>query len=93
MKALATRDWADPVNIGSGVPTSVITLLRQIEDAMDIPAVGQYRPEHTGGERRNTVSIERAAAVLAWRATTSLEEGLRSILRSQALTFDHEVAA
>lgn len=93
MKALATPQWADLVNIGSGVPTSVITLLRQIEEVLELPAIGQYCPEHTGGERRNTVSIERAEAVLAWRATTTLEEGLRAILRSQALTFHHGVAA
>jgi UDP-glucose 4-epimerase len=92
-KALTTPDWADLVNIGSGIPTSVITLLRQIEEVLELPAIGQYCPEHTGGERRNTLSIERAAAVLEWRATTTLEEGLRAILRSQALTFHQGVAA
>ena len=92
-KAVTTREWTGRVNIGSGVPTSVMTLLRQIEDVMDIAATGQYCPEHTGGERRNTVSIDRAAAVLDWRATTTLEEGLRAILRSQTLTLQHEVAA
>lgn len=92
MKALATPEWADCVNIGSGIPTSVITLLRQLEEVMELPAIGQYCPEHTGGERRNTVSIERATNVLAWRATTTLEEGLRAILRSQTLIFHHEVA-
>lgn len=93
MKALTTPDWADLVNIGSGVPTSVITLLRQIEEVLELPAIGQYRPEHTGGERRNTVAIERAASVLGWRATTTLDEGLRAILRSQTLRVHHEVAA
>ncbi|MCX5724571.1 MAG: NAD-dependent epimerase/dehydratase family protein [Nitrospirae bacterium] len=92
LKALATPKWADHVNIGSGVPTSVITLLRQLEDVLDLPAIGQYCPEHTGGERRNTLSIERASSVLDWRATTTLEEGLRAIQPSQALTFHHEVA-
>jgi UDP-glucose 4-epimerase len=91
-KALTTPAWADPVNIGSGIPTSVITLLRQIEEVLELPAIGQYCPEHTGGERRNTVSIERAANVLSWRATTTLEEGLRALLRSQAFTVHHEVA-
>lgn len=93
MKALETPDWVDRVNIGSGIPTSVIALLRQLEEVMELPAIGQYCPEHTGGERRNTVSIERAADVLAWRATTSLEEGLRAILRSQTLTLQQGVAA
>lgn len=93
MKALMTPDWADCVNIGSGVPTSVITLLRQLEDVMDLSAIGQYCLEHTGGERQNTVSIDRAAAVLDWRATTTLEEGLRAILHSQILTLQHGVAA
>mgnify|MGYP001566872230 CR=1 FL=1 len=93
MKALATPQWADLVNIGSGVPTSVIALLRQIEEVIEIPATGQYCPEHTGGERRNTLSIDRAAASLGWRATTTLEAGLREVLRSQAFTFHHGVAA
>jgi UDP-glucose 4-epimerase len=93
MKALTTPDWAGSVNIGSGVPTSVIALLRRIEEVMELPAIGQYCPEHTGGERRNTVSIERAASVLAWRAATTLEEGLRAILCSQTHTIHHEVAA
>ncbi|NOS82934.1 MAG: NAD-dependent epimerase/dehydratase family protein [Nitrospira sp.] len=93
MNALTTPDWADRVNIGSGVPTSVISLLRRLEEVLELPAIGQYRPEHTGGERRNTVSIERAAALLSWRATTTLEEGLRAILRSQTLTLHDEVAA
>jgi UDP-glucose 4-epimerase len=93
MKALTTPDRAGSVNIGSGVPTSVIALLRRIEETMELPAIGQYCPEHTGGERRNTVSIERAASVLAWRAATTLEEGLRAILCSQTHTIHHEVAA
>lgn len=92
-KALETPDWADLVNIGSGVPTSVITLLRHIEEVLELPAIGQYCPEHTGGERCNTLSIERAASVLGWRATTTLDEGLHAILRSQTLTVNHEVAA
>jgi len=93
MKALTTANWVDRVNIGSGVPTSVITLLRHIEEVLELPAIGQYCPEHTGGERRNTVAIERAASVLGWRATTTLDEGLRAILRAQTLTVHHEVAA
>lgn len=92
-KALTVPHWVDRVNIGSGVPTSVITLLRHIEEVLELPAVGQYCPEHTGGERRNTVSIERAVALLAWKATTTLDEGLRAILRAQTLTVHHEVAA
>jgi len=92
-KALTTPDWVDRVNIGSGVPTSVITLLRHIEEVLELPAIGQYCPEHTGGERRNTVAIDRALSVLSWRATTTLDEGLRAILRAQTLTVHHEVAA
>ncbi len=92
-KALATPDWVDRVNIGSGVPTSVITLLRHIEEVLELPAIGQYCPEHTGGERRNTVAIDRAVSVLSWRATTTLDEGLRAILRAQTLTVHQEVAA
>lgn len=91
VKAAAAPDCDGIVNIGSGVPTSVMTLLRLIEEVLEIPAIGQYCPEHTGGERRNTVSIERAADVLDWRAKMALEDGLRAFLFPQDCTVRHEV--
>lgn len=92
VKAAAAPDCDGVINIGSGVPTSVMTLLRLIEEVLEIPAVGQYCPEHTGGERRNTVSIERAVAVLDWRAKTTLDDGLRRFLAPQACAWRQEVA-
>jgi UDP-glucose 4-epimerase len=70
------------INIGSGTPTSVIALLRMLEDLLDIPATGQYCPEHSGGERRSTVCVERAAEQLGWRATTALRDGLQEVAES-----------
>ncbi|HZS12945.1 MAG TPA: NAD-dependent epimerase/dehydratase family protein, partial [Nitrospirales bacterium] len=64
------------LNIGSGVPTSVIGLLRLLEDLLDIPATGQYCPEHSGGERRSTVCVARAADALGWRACVALRDGV-----------------
>lgn len=93
VKAAAAPHCDRILNIGSGVPTSVMTLLRLIEEVLETTAIGQYCPEHTGGERRNTVSIERAAAVLDWRARTTLESGLRTFLIPEPRTLRHEVAA
>ena len=67
------------LNIGSGVPTSVMTLVRLLEDVLEVPATGRYRPEHTGGERRNTVDVSKAAALLDWKAAIGLPEGAQEL--------------
>lgn len=67
------------LNIGSGVPTSVMTLVRLLEEVLNVPATGQYRPEHTGGERRNTVNVSRAATLFDWKATIGLSEGAQEL--------------
>ncbi len=80
VKALATPGCDGVINIGSGLPTSVISLLRLLEEILDVPVRGQYCPEHTGGERRNTVNIGRAAESLGWKARIGLPDGVRSVL-------------
>lgn len=92
IRALAAPQWAAHVNVGSGIPTSVMSLLRLLEEVMDAPATGQYCPERTGGERRNTVAVDRASELLDWRATTTLDQGLRSILCAQTSGVTQQVA-
>jgi len=78
-KAAAAADCHGVVNVGSGVATSVMQLLRLLEEVLETPATGEYRPEHSGGERRSTVNVAKANAALDWRATIELSDGVREV--------------
>jgi UDP-glucose 4-epimerase len=80
MKALGMPACTGVLNIGSGQATSIMSLVRLLEDVLEVPATGQYCPEHSGGERRNTVKVMRAHELLGWHATVDLSEGTRTLL-------------
>jgi UDP-glucose 4-epimerase len=83
LKAVETPGCAGAVNIGSGEATSIMTLLRLLEEVLEMPATGQYRPEHSGGERKNTVNVSRAQSALGWQTSIALAEGIRTLLASK----------
>jgi UDP-glucose 4-epimerase len=83
LKAVETAGCAGAVNIGSGEATSIMSLLRLLEDVLEVPAIGHYRPEHSGGERKNTVNVSRAQSTLGWRTSIALAEGIRTLLTSK----------
>ena len=88
-----SSEYAGAVNIGSGHATSVMSLVRLLEDLLDRPATGHYCPEQTGGERRNTACVARAGAVLGWRASIELAEGVRSVLEPRRTARETGVCA
>lgn len=83
LKAIRTPGCSESLNIGSGQAISIMSLVRLLEEILDVPAVGHYCPEHNGGERRNTVVVDRAAQVLGWRAMIELAEGAQTVLRRE----------
>ena len=80
LKALETPACIGALNIGSGRATSIMALLRMLEEVLEMPATGHYRPEHSGGERMNTVNVARAQTALGWRTSIELAEGTRTLL-------------
>ena len=80
LKALGAQDCTGVLNIGSGQATSIMSLVRLLEEVLEIPATGQYCPEHSGGERKNTVSVVRARMALGWGTSIDLAEGTRTLL-------------
>ncbi|MBI4715373.1 MAG: NAD-dependent epimerase/dehydratase family protein [Nitrospirae bacterium] len=84
IKTMETSGCHGIFNIGSGQPTSVMSLLRLLEDVLEQSATGRYCPEHTGGERRNTVNVEKARETLGWRGTMELTQGVRTMLGRDA---------
>jgi len=82
-KAVDAPGCAGAVNIGSGEATSIMTLLRLLEEVLEMPAIGQYCPEHSGGERKNTVNVSRAQHTLGWQTSIALAEGIQTLLASK----------
>jgi UDP-glucose 4-epimerase len=80
LKALETPECAGVLNIGSGQATSIMSLVRLLEEVLEIPATGQYCPEHSGGERKNTLNVAQAHTVLGWQTSIDLASGTRTLL-------------
>ena len=83
LKAIDASGCTGAMNIGSGEATSIMTLLRLLEDVLEMPATGQYCPEHSGGERKNTVNVSRAQDTLGWQTSIVLAEGIQTLLASK----------
>jgi UDP-glucose 4-epimerase len=83
LKAINAPGCTGAMNIGSGEATSIMTLLRLLEEVLEMPATGQYCPEHTGGERKNTVNVSRAQQILGWQTSITLAEGIQTLLASK----------
>lgn len=71
-----------PLNVGTGVETSVVELLEVLGEAAGVEAAHELAPARAGELHRVVIDPAAAAAELGWRAGTGLPEGLR-------LTFEH----
>jgi UDP-glucose 4-epimerase len=71
-----------PVNIGHGQETSVMDLIRALDEvAPDTPlAEPTFVPERPGEVRRSCLDVTRAREELHWAPRVSLRDGLRTIL-------------
>jgi len=76
------RDLAEPVNIATGVGTSVGELYRIISDIVGFPDPAGYGPPRAGDVKANILSSQRAEKNLGWSATTDLRAGLRLTVES-----------
>ena len=78
----ATSDVTGPVNIGHGRETSVLDLLRVLNEVSDRGPLAEpeFAPERMGEVRRSCLDVARARRELGWEAHTELEAGLRRTL-------------
>ena len=88
-RALDQRSAAGPVNVSTGVETSVNELYRRLARDAGVAAVPQHGPARRGEQRRSVLDWSRAKTLLGWRPTTPLDQGLRKTVES----FRKEVAA
>ena len=83
MLAAADAETTGPINIGTGIETDVLELVRQL-DALG--GNGDFEPEfapaRTGEVQRISIDPARAERELGWRPAMDLAEGLRVTLDS-----------
>lgn len=72
------------INIGSGVETSVSSLIRSMEAVTGKKVSSVYNPEKSGGVPRLVADISRARLLLGFDPHRSLEKGLSLILQQDS---------
>lgn len=82
--AAADSDVTGPINIGTGLETSVLDLV----EALAPHAKGDFTPifedARLGELPRSCLNVSRAAETLGWQARMGIDEGLRITLESAA---------
>jgi len=78
----AASDVTGPINIGQGRETSVLDLIRALNEVSDRGPLAEptFAPERRGEVRRSCLDGTRARRELGWAAEIELHEGLRRIL-------------
>lgn len=69
-----------PVNIGTGVDTSVAALAKILIDAVGADVTPEFNPRDVLVSRR-AADITRARAVLGWEPTITVEDGMRALVQ------------
>ncbi|HZG49958.1 MAG TPA: NAD-dependent epimerase/dehydratase family protein [Thermoleophilaceae bacterium] len=82
--AAQKRDVRGPVNIGTGVPKSVLDIVGVLarHSAEDDGFSPEHEPARPGEVEHSTLEVSRAREVLGWTAKVDLEEGLDRTLAS-----------
>ena len=78
----ADSDLTGPINIGHGRETSVLDLIRALNEVSDRGPLAEptFAPERPGEVRRSCLEVSRARRELGWEPRVSLGDGLRTIL-------------
>ena len=80
LMALERADVTGPVNIGTGVETSVNTICDALRKAAGSSVDAVHAPERPGEQRRSCLSPKLAERVLGWRPAVPLGDGLAQTL-------------
>jgi UDP-glucose 4-epimerase len=81
--AAAGSEATGPINIGTGVETNVLELVRQLAELGGAEGFEpEFAPPRTGEVQRIAIDPGRAERELGWRAEVGLEKGLKLTLDS-----------
>ena len=76
LRALERPQATGPINVGTGVETSVNDLCRRLRRVAASAVEAQHAPARPGEQRRSCLAPDRAKRLLDWAPTVSLDEGL-----------------
>ena len=68
-------------NIGTAMPTSVLTIAASLKRIGDSDVAIEFAPKRAGEQQRSFVSIEKAERLLGWTPTATLDAGLSATFR------------
>ncbi|MBK8574751.1 MAG: NAD-dependent epimerase/dehydratase family protein [Elusimicrobia bacterium] len=71
----------EAINIGTGKATDVNRLFKILNACHGKPSPVEHKPPRTGELFRSVLAVSKAARVLGWKPTVSLEEGLAETYR------------
>jgi len=74
-------DNTDPVNIGSGVETSINDLVEQIANMVRYNGEIKWDDTKPDGQPRRVLDITKATSKFGFTARTSLQEGLQDTIK------------
>lgn len=67
---------AGPINIGSGIETTVNEIFRTLKEITGARIQELHGPEKSGEQRRSVLDPARAEKIMGWRPQTTLKQGL-----------------
>jgi UDP-glucose 4-epimerase len=76
VRALECPNATGPINVGTGVETSVNDLYRRLRAVSGTALDAQHAPARPGEQRRSCLAPDRAKRLLDWAPSVSLDEGL-----------------
>ncbi len=79
--ATAERVAGEVINVGSGQETSIVDLIRHIEQVVGRQVEPLHNSSVSGGVRRLVADVTKARRLLNFQPRISLDEGLRQTLR------------
>jgi len=78
-RALHT-EFVGPINIGTGVETSLRQIAARIAGAYDVPVIPD--PHLDTGPTRMCCDDRRASSILTWKAMTTIEQGIANLIET-----------
>ncbi len=73
----------ETMNIGTGVRTSLLDLLRVMGDVLEVDSTPQFEPPRAGDVPHSVANITRAGELLGYEPQATLEEGLAALIRHE----------
>jgi UDP-glucose 4-epimerase len=82
LRALERPEVTGPINIGTGIETTVVALFEALRAAAGGRGEARHGPARPGEQRRSLLDPSRARHLLGWAARVALDEGLRRTVAS-----------